>query len=354
MRHLLQLHGEMPVDAYPAVAARAEQLGFEDVSLHDVLLRRPVWPVLCDIARATSRVLVGPDVTHPYLTHPAVVAANMAHLDDISGGRGVLGIGRGSMYRLVGMTPPGRLESLREAIALIRVLLSGGTEGYAGATFALEPGSALRFGDRRAVPVVLGALGPKGARLAGEVCDGLRVAGQWDPAYALSLREHVAAGAAAAGRDPSEVDFVVENWTYVHPDRERARRGARELLATFLPHLGPVLAFHSVPAAEVAAAEAVAGGDATRLGEISDRTVDLFMAAGDVDDLVSGLDRLAAAGVDAVSFSGALGPDAPLALEMIGEAIARRHGVDPPGGTADPRHPEPALTPGFDRERSGT
>ncbi|WP_158882074.1 LLM class flavin-dependent oxidoreductase [Amycolatopsis anabasis] len=325
MRYLLQLHGNLPIDAYPALAARAEELGFEDVTLHDVLMRRPVWPVLCDIARATSRVQVGPNVTHPYLTHPAQIAANLAHLDELSGGRAVLGIGRGSMYDLVGQANPATLAGVREAIDVIRALVGGQGGPYPGEVFRLEPVARLRFGTGREVPVYLGAHGPKGARLAGAHCAGLRLAAQWEPSYAVMLREHFLAGAKDAGRPHGEADFVVENWTFVHPDRELARRGARKVLATFLPHLGPLLSFHQVPEAEVEAARAaVYRGETGRLAEISDRTLDLFMAAGDLGDLVSGLDRLAGAGFEAVSFSGELGPDTALALDLIGEAIAKR------------------------------
>ncbi|WP_216205247.1 LLM class flavin-dependent oxidoreductase [Amycolatopsis aidingensis] len=326
MRYLLQLHGNLPIEAYPKLAGRAEELGFEDITVHDVLLRRPVWPVLCDLARATSRLQLGPNVTHPYLTHPAQLAANLAHLDELSGGRAVLGIGRGSMYELLGMRNPATLAGVREAIDVIRALVSGDGAGYQGKTFSLDGAARLRFGTGRRIPVYLGALGPKGAELAGAHCDGLRVAAQWDPAYAGMLAEHVAAGAKQAGRDPAEVDFVVENWTFVHPDREYARRGARGVLATFLPHLGPLLDFHQVPKAEVEAARAAVREGATeRLGEISDRTVDLFMAAGDAEDLATGLDRLAEAGFGAVSFSGELGPDTGTALELIGGVLNSRH-----------------------------
>ena len=322
MRYLLQLHGHLPIDVYPHLAARAEDLGFADVTVHDVLLRRPVWPVLCDIARATTTVQIGPNVTHPYLTHPLQIAANVAHLDELSEGRAVLGIGRGSMYHLVGQPNPANLGGLREAIDVIRTALSGSGEEYDGDVFRLGRGARLQFGTGRPVPVYLGALGPRGARLAGEHCAGLRMAAQWDPAYAGTIRPHLQAGERAAGRDPGEVEFVLENWTYVHPDRELARREARRVLATFLPHLGPLLAFHAVPAAEVEAARAaVSDGAVERLAEISDRTVDLFMAAGDVSDLVAGIERIAAAGFDAVSFSGELGPDTALALELIGTAI---------------------------------
>lgn len=307
-RFCLQLHATLPLGAYGRLAARAETLGFEDVTVHDLLLRRPVWPLLCDVARCTQRVLVGPNVTHPHLTHPALIAASVAHLDELSGGRAVLGIGRGSLYGLVGMENPSSLRGLEEAVEVVRRLLSGDRSAMAGEVFGLAEGAALQFGSRRDVPVYLGTLGQAGARLAGRIADGVRAAAQWDPAWMERIRAWVAEGAQAAGRDPAEVDLVAENWTYLSEDREAARREARGLLATFLPHLGAMLDFYQVdPAAP-----------------ITDQTLDRFMAAGDAADLRRGLDRLEDAGFAAVSFSGRLGPDPDAALEMIGAEIARR------------------------------
>ncbi|MFD2398195.1 LLM class flavin-dependent oxidoreductase [Prauserella oleivorans] len=205
----------------------------------------------------------------------------------------------------------------------MREVISGDGTGYAGEVFPLGKSAKLHFGTGRRVPVYLGTLGPKGARLAGEHCDGLRIAAQWDPAYVTKvIRAELHAGAVAAGRRPEDVDLVAENWTFVHRDRELARHGARRVLATFLPHMGPLLAFHGVPDSEVAAARAATrDGETDRLAEISDRTLDLFMAAGDRDDLVAGLRRLREAGVGAVSFSGELGPEPEDALELIGEAM---------------------------------
>jgi 5,10-methylenetetrahydromethanopterin reductase len=330
MRFGLQLHGEMAPDAYPRLAARAEELGFEDVTLHDVLLRRPVWPVLIDIARATERVLVGPNVTHPYLQHPVLIAANLRHLQEISGGRAVCGIGRGSMYELVGWENPATLAGLEEAVAVIRALLRGETGGIEGSTFSLRADAELRFGVPSEVPIYLGTLGPKGAALAGRIGQGLRAAAQWEPSYAATLRDAAHTSALDHGRSSADCDVIAENWTFVHSDRDRARHEARILLANFLPHLGPLLRHHDVPSVEVEAAEDIARFHRMdRVLEISDRTVDLFMAAGDVDDLVVGIRALDAAGLDAVSFSGALGPDTDLAVELIGDAITRvRDGLD--------------------------
>lgn len=325
MRFGLQLHGTLELEQFPVLAARAEALGFEDVTFHDTLMRRPVWPVLCELARATERVHLGPNVTHPFIQHPAVIAANCAHLDEVSGGRAVLGLGRGSLYGLIGQQHRGSLQGLTEAVQVCRMLLEGETSEFEGEVFALGPGHGLKFGTRRRVPIYLGTFGPKGCRRAGEIADGVRAAAQWDPAYMTQARAWIADGAQQAGRDPSEVDLVVENWTCLDTDRERARAHARRVLATFLPELGPLLRFYDIPDREVAAARnAAIHGRRDELAVISDTTVDRFMAAGDVEDLRAGLDRLEQAGFTAVSFSGVLGPEPEKALEILGEEVGRR------------------------------
>jgi 5,10-methylenetetrahydromethanopterin reductase len=325
MRFGLQLHGTLPLAAFGPLAAEAERHGFEDVTFHDTLMRRPVWPVLCDIARATRTVLVGPNVTHPFLQHPAVIAANLAHLDEVSDGRAVLGIGRGSLYGLVAQAHRGTLRGVAEAVHVIRMLVRGAPGTWSGVEFGLGPGQGLKFGTRRDVPVYLGTFGPAGCRLAGEIAQGVRAAAQWDPSYMLLVREWVREGAERAGRSPDEVDLVVENWTCLHPDRERARRHARRVVATFLPELGPMLDFYAIPTEEVEAARrATVHGDERGFERISDATIDRFMAAGDADDLRRGLDRIADAGFETVSFSGILGPEPAVALGMLGDEVAAR------------------------------
>lgn len=89
---------------YPALARAVESHEvFQELSVHDVVWWRPVWPILTLVAEHTDRVLVGPDVTHPYLVHPAATAQNLAALDELSRGRAVLGVGRGSFLEPLGI-----------------------------------------------------------------------------------------------------------------------------------------------------------------------------------------------------------------------------------------------------------
>jgi len=333
MDYGLQLHGTLPLESFGPLAEKAERAGFDDVTFHDTLMRRPVWPVLCDIARATSSVLVGPDVTHPYLQHPAVIAANIAHLDEVSNKRAILGIGRGSLYHLVAQDHRGSLQGLREAVKVIRMLLRGEPGSWEGEVFGLGEGQGLKFGERRDIPVFFGTFGPKGCQLAGEIADGVRAAGQWNPSYMIQAREWIEQGAQDAGRSIDEVDITVENWTCLHPDRDKARHHAREILSTFLPELGPLLEFYSIPEEEIEAARAASIHDETEaLERISDETLDNFMAAGNEDDLRRGLDRLEEAGFEEVSFSGVLGPETELALDMLCDEIASRSSNNKEGG----------------------
>src|SRR6516164_5924409 len=73
----------------------AEASGFDMICLADERFYREVYSCLAVFAGHTSRVTLGPCVTDPYARHPALTAMAIATLDEISGGRAVLGLGAG-------------------------------------------------------------------------------------------------------------------------------------------------------------------------------------------------------------------------------------------------------------------
>ncbi|HXM53915.1 MAG TPA: LLM class flavin-dependent oxidoreductase [Candidatus Dormibacteraeota bacterium] len=281
-RFAIQLHGTFPMHAYPDLARAVERHPFAELTVHDVVWWRPVWPILTLIGAHTERVRVGPDVTHPLLLHPLATAASVAALDELTGGRAVLGVGRGSLLEPAGISPapPDAVPPFVEEV-----------QRHVAGSFWWHP-------PRPRIPVFVGTFGRRMVELAcAGWADEIRPPGTWDTRFFEDVRRRV------AGRVP----VGCEVWTVVDADRERARDLGREVLARFLPHMGAMTRFYGVDPLE---------------RPIPDRTLDLFVAAGTPADVAAGVERLVAAGAATITFSGRLGPDPRWAIHTLGTIIA--------------------------------
>jgi 5,10-methylenetetrahydromethanopterin reductase len=277
------LHGSFPMPDYGRLAQAAERHPFDLVTVHDVVWWRPVWPILTLVAAATTRVQVGPDVTHPYLSHPVQTAANLAALDELSGGRAVLGAGRGSLLGPLGISRRGSEEAVREMVEVIQHLLSGDRSAYLGRHFSVAAGAAFYWRPPRpAVPVFAGAFGPRMVQSAVAWADEIMPPGIWRPEFFADLRDRVAAGAAASGRS---IQVGCEVWLALDRDAARARRLGKQVLARFLPDMKPMTDFYGIGSEELAAVRRGLedGGVEGAAEAISDSTLDCFVAAGDPD-----------------------------------------------------------------------
>src|SRR5580704_13439337 len=192
---------DKPLAAYGRLAAAAEAHGFDVVSVFADLLYQPPLPALLEMARATSRVRLGAACLNPYTQHPYEIAGSIAALDAASGGRAYLGLARGTWLDAIGVEQRRPLAHLRDAAAIVRALLAGDDGGYDGAAFRLAAGTRLRYDlPRRLPPLLLGAWGPRGAALAGEIADEIKVGGSASPAIVGLVRERAAVGSRAVGR----------------------------------------------------------------------------------------------------------------------------------------------------------
>jgi 5,10-methylenetetrahydromethanopterin reductase len=320
----VQLHGTFPMRRYPELARAIERHPFAELTVHDVVWWRPVWPILTLIAAATERVLVGPDVTHPYLRHPADTAANVAALDELSDGRAILGIGAGSLLGPLGITMRKPLAAVRECTELVQRLLARERTPYEGEVFTASPQAQFLWEPvRTRVPCFVGAIGPKMTRAAAHWADELRQPAVWAPGYFAETKRVAEAEAAAAGNDGFAVGCDV--WISLGDDRDQARALGRRILAQFLPteQLAPMRAHHEIDEREVGLVrERTAAGDLDGAAEaVSDRTLDTFVAAGDASDVAAGLRRLLEVGPASITFSGRLGPDPERAIELLGTRV---------------------------------
>ena len=122
----IALAPERPVKELIAVAAEAEALGCDTVWVNDDRLQKDVFTVLAAISGSTERIRLGPGVTNPWSRHPALLASAIATLDEISGGRAVLGLGAGGTnHRMLGIERRAAARGLHEAITLVKGLLAG-------------------------------------------------------------------------------------------------------------------------------------------------------------------------------------------------------------------------------------
>jgi 5,10-methylenetetrahydromethanopterin reductase len=205
----------------------AEETGFSHAWKADTqgIFRDPyVTLALC--AKETSTIKLGTGVTNPITRHPAVTARAFGTLDEISGGRAVLGIGAGDTAFLHLGLNPASINVLEDAIRCIRNLLDG-KDG----TYQSQKVPALSDFEPRKVPIYLAANGPKMLELGARLCDG--VIASVGATYGL-LRyvvDTVHDAAEEAGRDPKSVDIVVQIGCDVSENREEARRNVRTYVA---------------------------------------------------------------------------------------------------------------------------
>lgn len=156
-----------------SLAQLAEELGYHDFWYGDERFYREAYVGLTACAMSTSHMRLGPAVTDPYTRHPALTAASMASLDELSGGRAMLGYGAGlSGFHNLGIKPDRPALALREGIQIIRRLWAGEKVTYEGQVISIWDGN-LRFPARPDLPIYVAADGPFTLRLAGELADGV-------------------------------------------------------------------------------------------------------------------------------------------------------------------------------------
>ena len=168
MKFGFTLKPEHRFDRSVALAERAEANGFEYGWLFDshVLWRDP-YPLLTLMAAATERLRLGTCVTNPATREPSVTASLLATLNEVSGGRMDLGIGRGDSARRVLGKPPTTMKTLEEAITVIRDLVEGRTVTYEGTELELP------WTGRHHLPIWVAGYGPMALAMTGRVADGV-------------------------------------------------------------------------------------------------------------------------------------------------------------------------------------
>jgi 5,10-methylenetetrahydromethanopterin reductase len=291
-----------PVRRVADLAVMAERQGFQTWWVADQRWMRDVWVTLAACAARTSTIALGTRVTDPYVRHPALTAVAIASLDELSGGRAILGLGAGgSGFAQMGIERTRPVTAMREAIELIRRLLAGGEVEYRGELVRFGRG-ALEFVTRAAIPIVVVARGPRLLELGGRVADGVMVASMASPAAVRWGLGHVEVGMRQAGRPPGSVEPSSMLYASISDDgpaaRAIVRRGIAGALVGSFPNLDFVTASGlAVPPALRQLLESRRPDYLRLTAAIPDAFVDHLALAGTPAQCAAQIERIVEAGI---------------------------------------------------------
>ena len=217
----------------------ADACGYDSFWLPEAW-ERESFSTLAEIAAATHHIGLATGIINVFSRSPALIAMGAATVDEISGGRFRLGLGTSGarvVEDLHGIRYEKPLTRLREAVEIIRNLLSAERVDFSGECFKLSR-FKLGFKPLRAdIPIYIAALTPKSLVQLGEIADGW-LPTHWPRAALARGTADINVGAERAGRDVKRIDIAPFVNVVVSDDLARARNEARLPIAYYVGGMG--------------------------------------------------------------------------------------------------------------------
>lgn len=312
------------------LVALAEELGYESAWVAEGH-GGDQFAVLAACAIRTSRIRLGTAISSVFVRTAPTIAMAAATVDDLSGGRFVLGLGSSHKVQVEpehGVTYEKPIDRLRETVGVVRALLRDGQVSHAGETVRVENFDLWFAPHRPDLPVYVAAVFPKMTEVCGEIADGI-ILTRSTLKTGAEVRANLAAGAARAGRDAGAIAVTSLLPTAVAESREAALARMRPGLAFyagFFPRYNRLIAAHGFAEEAAAVAEAWARGDrAAAEAAVSDAMVDATSVAGTPEQCRTRLDAYRSSGIDVPIISPfARGPGAAQTFEAAIRACAPR------------------------------
>ncbi|MFI5317207.1 MAG: LLM class flavin-dependent oxidoreductase [Myxococcota bacterium] len=213
------------------LAARAEAAGYDGIAFTDSQnLTGDVFAGLALAAKATTRLKLATGVTNPVTRHPAAAASAIATIQALSGGRAVLGVGRGDSALFQIGLEPAPLPAFERFLSQVAEYLRGGGVKIDGFESRLRWLADLRLPP---VPIDVAATGPRVIELAARIADRITFAVGANPERLRWGIEKARSARRAAGLDPDALEFGAYANVAPHPDLSIARELARGGVGTF-------------------------------------------------------------------------------------------------------------------------
>lgn len=332
-------HGFTPteLEEFKALSRKAEEVGFAMVMNGDTpALKGDHYIGLAVIAQETSHCRLGSYMTNPVTRHPAVVAAAIASVNEISGGRVHLGLATGDSGVYNFGLKAATLSEMEEYILAVRAMVRGEEATYHGNSMRLN-------WYARDIPIYMAPGGPRGLRLAGRIADGVFLETGFLPEVVEDTLRQIEEGARAAGRSIDDIDIWWHARACIGSSRDDAidqirsgLLGIGNRLARFQqegkfisddlwPRLQELKQRYDFMGHHESITKGAPQRNAAMLEELGlrDYLADRFGIVGTPDDFVSRLTELRAMGIRNVAFSGLM-PDKFGFLEDMGAKVIPR------------------------------
>jgi alkanesulfonate monooxygenase SsuD/methylene tetrahydromethanopterin reductase-like flavin-dependent oxidoreductase (luciferase family) len=256
------------------LAVLAEDRGFASALVVEGVFSNDAVTTVAGMAARTSRIAIGTGIANIYLRHPVMLGIAAAAIDELSGGRLVLGLGpnNAEMITRAGLAWRDPRQALRETTEHLRAVFAGhGLPGLRAPRPAAHP-----------IPIHWAAMALETCEAAGAHADGLML-------YLCSRDRYRRAvgrmrrGAEAMRRNPADIAVSLLIPTFVHDDLATARRAAREFLVHYagMPHYARAFEASGFAAEIKGVRDGLAAGDASAaMSALSDRLLDQVLLVG--------------------------------------------------------------------------
>jgi F420-dependent oxidoreductase-like protein len=228
------------------IVQEAERLGYDSVWTAEAY-GSDAATVLGWLAGQTSKIRLGSGIFQMPARSAAMTAMTAATIDQLSGGRMIVGIGSSGPQVAEGWHGQRfakQLQRTREYVAVVRMALARERVEFHGETLELPlpdgPGKALKLTIspvQDSIPIYLAAIGPKNTALAGEIADGW-IPTLFSPEHVSELRPLLEEGAARAGRSLEGFDIAPTVQAFVADDLAAARDAMRPWIALYVGGMG--------------------------------------------------------------------------------------------------------------------
>ena len=301
----VDVDGELDRERLFDYVGAADEAGVEAVFVPETW-GRDAFSTLVQLAERTERIRLATGIVNVFSRSPAALAQHFATLDELSGGRAIVGLGTSGpqvVEHFHGVQFGRSATRLREVVQIVRMLLAGKPLRFEGTLFRLERGFTLRFTPaRRPPPIYLATFRPAGVTLTADLADG------WMPMMIPIDRlagevERFRALVAAVGRDSALVVIRSPGEVTVARDVAAERHRQARTLAYYVARMGHFYAAHLT---DMGRGEEVArirqawaeGGSTAGAVAVSPDMLDGLALVGSVEICARRLDEQADAGVD--------------------------------------------------------